>query len=554
MKKKKKIILIFVIFIVLIGITITTILLLNHKQEDKNNIIASSIECLQVLNSEDSAQSALLIKENIVKITNKINDDTKIVGTGFFHESGYLITNSHIVDIKGEITIKYYDNSESKAILVSNDITSDIAILSVDSPKVLAMSFANTLKLNVTDEVYGIGYAYNLEGEASVSKGILSARRSAGGIEFLQSDISLNSGNSGGPLVNDKAELLGINTYATENASISMAISSESLDIIINKLINNKQVNYLTKERETNALSVALKEIGYEVKDIYEENDIISKIFNNDENSDSNNDSNIDSDDTDNDISNNSNNKIYTNKSSESRLSSLTINGYSVDFNPDELSYCVLLRNKNDSTLNINAIPKDSESRITIKNNNIVKGKNNKISIEVLAPNKINGHTYDIYAISTNDVLEPNRLSKINLYSTIEYVSSKVANYYKIFWEYTDRDGALINYDRDNITSIVSNYTIDVYVKRHIYDGESLNTEEKLLKSYTFNGSSTDFGCYDNGCNIEKESAYIKVDDIRSFLNDEDYTENGAEIIFKASINTYHQGTLKGETWLWLNK
>ena len=52
------------------------------------------------------------------------------------------------------------------------------------------MNFGDTLKFKVTDEVLALGYAYNFDGEASVSKGILSARRSAGGIEFLQLDIS----------------------------------------------------------------------------------------------------------------------------------------------------------------------------------------------------------------------------------------------------------------------------------------------------------------------------------------------------------------------------
>ena len=96
---------------------------------------------------------------------------------------------------------------------------------------------------------------------------------------FLQSDLSLNTGNSGGPLINAKGELLGINTYATDNASIAMSISSESLEALINKLIEAEKTNYLEEERESNALSVVLKEIGHEVSDIYGEQDIIDKKF-----------------------------------------------------------------------------------------------------------------------------------------------------------------------------------------------------------------------------------------------------------------------------------
>ena len=124
------------------------------------------------------------------------------------------------------------------------------------------MYYGETLSLNITDEVYAIGYPYALVGEASVSKGVLSARRSAGAIGFLQSDISLNIGNSGGPLINDKAELLGINTYATENASMGMSISSESLQEII-KVLNSMVGTY---EQEVPIYS-AVKVNGKKVKE-----------------------------------------------------------------------------------------------------------------------------------------------------------------------------------------------------------------------------------------------------------------------------------------------
>lgn len=560
--KNKKILLISIIsVVVVIGIGVILLTINNSKGNKKeNNIVASEMNKIEILESADSAKAAELIKKNTVKVINEIDEDTKIIGTGFFHESGYLVTNSHIVDIKGSLKIEYSDGTAADATLVSNDITSDIALLYVEDTKVLAMAFGNTLNLNVTDEIYGVGYAYALEGEASVSKGILSARRTAGGIEFLQSDLALNTGNSGGPLINAKGELLGINTYATENASIAMSISSESLEIIIDKLIEKQKVNYLEKERETNALSVVLKEIGYEVDDIYGECNIIKKLFHKDEEEKHDNKHENNGGSTNNSGGHTGNDIVDNTKSGNSRLSTLTVEGYPFNFNSDSLSYCILLRNSSATSLNITAIAQESESKITIKNNKIESGKSNQVSIEVIAPNNRNGHTYDIYAIRSKDTLALGRLSKINVYPFLEYVASKGGNYYKIYWDYTDRDGVVINADTNNITSIVSSYTVDVYVDGLVINETEFGIEEtrekRLVKSYSFNGTSVDHDIYTGPCGIIRETAYISINEIRQLLSDTDYHSdlNQAAITFKVTLNTYHQGTITGDTWLWLNK
>ena len=546
MKKRK---ILFIAIGAIIAIIAALALIITYIVKNKK-VEVSEMRQIEILIENDSAKAAELIKENIVKITNEIDEETKIIGTGFFHESGYLISNSHIVDIDGKITVEYSDGKTTEGILISNDITSDIALLSVENPQVLAMSFGDTLKLKVTDEVYGIGYAYGLEGEASVTKGILSARRSAGGIEFLQSDASLNSGNSGGPLINAKGELLGINTYATDNASVAMSISSESLEIIINKLIENKKVNYLEDTRSENALSIVLNEIGYKIDDIYGEKDIVDKKFHKHKHDKEENENN-----TDVTVNNSTSTPTvdYSSKSSDSRLASLTIEGYSVNFNPDTLTYYVVVRNTNETNLNITAVPQESESVVTIKNTTLESGKINTIYVVVLAPNKRNEHTYGINVIKTNDTLEPSRLSKINVFNTLEYVSYKGENCFKIFWNYQDRDGVNIDMQRSNITAIVKNYTVEVYYGSFDNSGNDITTHDKvsrLLKTYSFTGTGLDGEFYiDNDENL-REFAYIPISDIRSTLTDEDYEntsfEGKAPITFKVILNTYHQGTIVG--------
>ena len=73
----------------------------------KEDIKVSKLMILEPLKTSNEAQAAKMIKENIVRIVNTIDGDTKIVGTGFFVKEGYLLTNSHIVDILGDISIIY---------------------------------------------------------------------------------------------------------------------------------------------------------------------------------------------------------------------------------------------------------------------------------------------------------------------------------------------------------------------------------------------------------------------------------------------------------------
>lgn len=285
-KKNWIIISVCVVTTILVGVILTLCLL-----DDKKDYQVYELELLQPLNNSDSSTAVNRIKENVVKISNRIDEENIIYGTGFFDKSGYLVTNSHVVDIKGDITVTYSDGSVSNAEITSNDILSDIAILSVENVLIKALPLKSTLNLEVTDELYSIGYQLNLEGDATVTKGILSAKRVSSGIEFLQTDAAVNAGGSGGPVINDLGEVLGMVTLASDNATLSFAISSDTLELYINKLINNKNVTYLENDRETNALGTVLKEVGYHTEDIYEEEKYFDRKDNNhkDEDKDNNN-------------------------------------------------------------------------------------------------------------------------------------------------------------------------------------------------------------------------------------------------------------------------
>ena len=113
MKNKKIIILIVCLFAAVAGIITANILIKSKEDKPVTENKVNTINKTSVLETADPAKAAELIKENIVKITNEVKGE-KVTGTGFFHETGYLITNSHVVDLKGTITITYYDGFASR--------------------------------------------------------------------------------------------------------------------------------------------------------------------------------------------------------------------------------------------------------------------------------------------------------------------------------------------------------------------------------------------------------------------------------------------------------
>lgn len=530
LKNKKNLIIFVFILIIITSLTISLISI--NKQPTK----VTTIEKIEVLKEGNSANAAELIKRNIVKITNNIENNT-ITGTGFFHETGYLITNSHIVDIKGNIIIEYSNGIKEEATLVSNDIISDIAILSVKKGQALAMTFGDTLSLNVTDEVYAVGYPYGLEGEATVTKGILSARRSAGGIEYLQTDMALNSGNSGGPLINDRAEVFGMTTYATENASIGMSISAENLENIINKLINNKQINYLEDVRKENALNIVLKEIGHHDDDIYNQKHIINKFKKEnkpkEEKHEQQEELNKEITQTPNDLVPSKPSDIPKKeeieeppKSSDATLKSFSVSGYELkNYVYNQRTKYLVVRNPNLDSLNITVVPNDLKATYTIEgNSNFKEGIINDIKINVKAEDGITNLDYHIYLIKPLSKI-PNLL-RIMPELDKDYNPNLNDTVYRIRPEFYNKDGALLSFNE--YIGIIDYYKIDIYQGFFYFDQEG---EYRLLKSYTIKATEVDKGPPE----IEHFMPVIKLSDVRAMLTDEDYKEEGNNA--KYSIN-----------------
>jgi serine protease Do len=168
------------------------------------------------------------------------------LGSGFVIDpAGYIVTNNHVIADADEITVILHDDTSLKAELVGRDTKTDVAVLKVKTDKPLpAAQWGDSDKARVGDWVLAIGNPFGLGG--SVTAGILSARQrdinSGPYDDFLQTDASINRGNSGGPMFDMNGQVIGINTaiYSPSGGSIGIgfAIPSALAKPVAVELIN----------------------------------------------------------------------------------------------------------------------------------------------------------------------------------------------------------------------------------------------------------------------------------------------------------------------------
>ncbi|MBN8520809.1 MAG: Do family serine endopeptidase [Alphaproteobacteria bacterium] len=168
------------------------------------------------------------------------------LGSGFIIDAdkGYIVTNNHVVKDAEEVRVTFHDDSTVEAKVVGKDEKMDLAVLKVEPKKKLtAVPFGNSDVLRVGDWVVAIGNPFGLGG--TVTAGIISARQrdinSGPYDDFLQTDASINRGNSGGPMFNLNGDVIGINTaiFSPSGGSVGIgfAIPSNLAKPVIDQLI-----------------------------------------------------------------------------------------------------------------------------------------------------------------------------------------------------------------------------------------------------------------------------------------------------------------------------
>ena len=166
------------------------------------------------------------------------------LGSGFIiDEKGILVTNNHVIEGAEDIVVQVNGEKKFKATVIGADPLSDIAVLKIESKeKFLPVRFGDSDKARIGDWVIAIGNPFGLGG--TVTSGIISARNRSIGLsryeDYIQTDASINSGNSGGPLFDMSGNVIGINTAIlgrSGNVGIGFSIPSNSAKIVIDQLI-----------------------------------------------------------------------------------------------------------------------------------------------------------------------------------------------------------------------------------------------------------------------------------------------------------------------------
>jgi serine protease Do len=150
------------------------------------------------------------------------------LGSGFIiSQDGYILTNAHVVETADEITVKLTDKREFKAKVIGADRRTDIALIKIDAGGLPAVRFGDPTKLRVGEWVLAIGSPFGFEN--TVTAGIVSAKGRSlpqeNYVPFIQTDVAVNPGNSGGPLFNLRGEVVGINSQIYSRTGGFMGLS-----------------------------------------------------------------------------------------------------------------------------------------------------------------------------------------------------------------------------------------------------------------------------------------------------------------------------------------
>ena len=192
------------------------------------------------------------------------------LGSGFIiDKKGIVVTNNHVIEGAEDIIVSVNGSTEYKAKVIGKDPYMDIAVLKIESEKkFIPVSFGDSDKARIGDWVIAIGNPYGFGG--TVTSGIISSRNRDIGLtrydDFIQTDASINIGNSGGPLFNLDGEVIGINTAIiapgqSGSIGIGFAIPSNSASNVISQLIE-------FGETKRGWLGVRIQEVSKEIAEV----------------------------------------------------------------------------------------------------------------------------------------------------------------------------------------------------------------------------------------------------------------------------------------------
>ncbi|WP_370565036.1 DegQ family serine endoprotease [Cupriavidus sp. UME77] len=192
-------------------------------------------------------------------------EQSRGVGSGFvISQDGYVMTNAHVVADAETIYVTLPDKREFKAKLIGSDKRTDVALLKVDATGLPKLTLGDSDKVRAGEWVLAIGSPFGLDN--TVTAGIVSAKgRDTGDyLPFIQTDVAVNPGNSGGPLINLRGEVIGINSQIYSRSGGYMGISfAIPIDEALRVTEQLKATGKVTRGR----IAVAIGDVTKEVAD-----------------------------------------------------------------------------------------------------------------------------------------------------------------------------------------------------------------------------------------------------------------------------------------------
>jgi serine protease Do len=191
------------------------------------------------------------------------------VGSGFIISSdGLILTNAHVIDNANEVTVRLTDKREFKAKVLGKDKPTDVAVLKIDASDLPTVKLGNPAQSQVGDWVLAIGSPFGFANSATA--GIISAKSRSlpddGYVTFLQTDVAVNPGNSGGPLFNSDGQVIGINSQIYTRTGgyegLSFAIPIDVALKVEKQIIKNGKV-------ERGLLGVTIQEVNQSLADSF---------------------------------------------------------------------------------------------------------------------------------------------------------------------------------------------------------------------------------------------------------------------------------------------
>ena len=219
------------------------------------------------------AQVANAMSDSVVTISSSINDGMttgEATGTGVvLTADGEILTNAHVVADATEVHVRFAGETEPRlAKVLASDPGNDLALLKIEATDLKPATFAQPGTIRIGDGVIAIGYALDLDGGPTVTSGIVSALKrtiitESGALNgLIQTDAAISSGNSGGPLVNFRGEVVGINT-AVARSDANSAANNVGFSIAVDELVpvlEQLRSQASGKAREEGFLGVGLAE------------------------------------------------------------------------------------------------------------------------------------------------------------------------------------------------------------------------------------------------------------------------------------------------------